>query len=148
MSNLLHYTPTKLYCVSDPVTPSSIKPTNVKLTDAKNPLYPLKSQWVTVNTWQIKGNWQKLPSLLYRVLKRIWTNTLILRCSNLYTPLEGNRAGYRKMTTSYDPAIPLLGIYPQRHSSLCTRGCGWWWSHSIVWNITTLKMSINIRTAN
>lgn len=71
-----------------------------------------------------------------------------VRTFTLLWRATGQDIGKWPRPTSYDSAIPLLGIYPEKHSSLCTRGYGRWWSHSIVWNIKRLKMSINIRTAN
>lgn len=94
------------------MTPICIKPT-----DATNPSYLLKSQWVTVNTWQIKeGKWRKTKSLLYSVSRGYGQiDTFILRYANLYTCSGGQQGRIQQNVwpTSYDPAIPLLGAYSQ-----------------------------------
>lgn len=86
-----------------------------KPTDDKSPLYPLKSQWVTVNTWQIKdSNWQKSQSLLFRLSKTIWTYTLILRQENLYTYSgEQGRIEYT-MSDILVPTLRNVHVYAHR----------------------------------
>lgn len=143
MGNLKHDTSWKL-CVLDPGTPISIKPHNVKPTDAKNPLHQLKSHGVTVNTWQIEGQWWNQKSLRHNT-----DGCSHAQACELVHPL-GRTTGQNMvnlLTHVLWPRDPTLRNYPETDLRTCTRGYGGW-PRGIVGSITRTESSVNVQYQN